>query len=366
VPLTSARIQHEAHQCGFEIAGVTSAVTHPDFARFENWVHSGKAAALHYLTDRRATLRAHPQSLLPDARSIICLGKLYNTDRPYSTDLSSSDLSSSEINPAHGWISRYAWGLDYHDVLRPALEELVLRLTTLNGAPFQSKICIDTAPLLERSYAHSAGLGWIGRNTCLINQQHGSWFFLAELLVDLPLAPDLPAPDLCGTCTRCIRACPTNAIVPNPSGGFDIDARLCISYLTIEERGPIPAALAPAQGHHIFGCDICQDVCPWNHRAHRQRTDLTTEIAFAPRLFAPHLDQLSQLAEDDFRRIFRRTPIWRTKYEGFLRNVAIAMGNSRRPSMRAPLLRLTRHPIPLVAETARTALAHLEETAPNR
>ena len=346
--LTSAQIQQLAHACGFEIAGVTAALPHSDFARFQAWQQSGKAAELTYLTDHRASLRANPQSLLSTAQSIICLGKMYNTDRPLSTETT---------NPGHGWISRYAWGLDYHDVLRPPLEALTRHLTELSGAPFDSKICIDTAPLLERSYAHAAGLGWIGKNTCLINQQHGSWFFLAELLVSLPIAPDTPAPDRCGTCTRCIQACPTNAIVPNAIGGFDIDAGLCISYLTIEKRGSIPKDLAALQGPQVFGCDICQDVCPWNNRA---RSHVTDEPAFASRIFAPDLAELSVLEEDDFRKLFRRTPIWRTKYEGFLRNVAIAMGNSGAETMREPLSRLSRHKNETVSKTAFTALTRLE------
>jgi epoxyqueuosine reductase len=347
VSLTSAQIQQLAHACGFEIAGVTAALPHPDFTRFEAWQQSGKAADLTYLTDHRSALRANPQALLPNAQSIICLGKRYHTDRPLSTEA---------ISSRQGWISRYAWGLDYHDVLRPPLESLTRRLGELNGAPFDSKICIDTAPLLERSYARAAGLGWIGKNTCLINQQHGSWFFLAELLVSIPITPDVPAPDRCGTCTRCIQACPTGAIVPNADSRFDIDSRLCLSYLTIEKRGPIPDSLAALHGHHIFGCDICQDVCPWNQRA---RSDVTDDASFAARIFAPDLAELSALHEDDFRRLFRRTPIWRTKYEGFLRNVAIAMGNSGAEAMREPLTRLTRHSNNTVSQTAVAALARL-------
>ncbi len=265
-----------------------------------------------------------------------------------------------QVNPSQGWVSRYAWGLDYHDILRPPLEDLVRRLTNLHGEPFESKLCIDTAPLLERSYARAAGLGWIGKNTCLINERHGSWFFLAEILLDLALAPDPPIADRCGTCTRCIQACPTTAIVPNPAGGFDIDAGLCISYLTIEERGSIPSQAATLAGRHIFGCDICQDVCPWNSHAHGNHLDLTTEAAFHAQIFAPDLAELSLLSEADFRRRFRRTPIWRTKYEGFLRNVAVAMGNSGRETLLDPLVRLTHHPNDLVSKTAMAALHHLQ------
>jgi len=350
VPFSSKQIQDLAHGCGFEIAGVTAAAPHPDFSRFQAWSQSGKAAGLKYLTDQRGNLRADPGSLLPGAKSIICLGKLYNTDRPLSTE---------QRNPAQGWISRYAWGFDYHDLLRPPLEALVQQITRLNGAPFDLKICIDTAPLLERSYARAAGLGWIGKNTCLINQDHGSWFFLCELLVNLLIAPDEPVAERCGSCTRCIQACPTSAIVPNPGGGFDLDARLCISYLTIEERGPIASTTASLQGTHIFGCDICQDVCPWNWHAHRNQADLSSEPGFAAQIFAPDLAELASLSAEEFRRLYRRTPIWRAKYEGFLRNVAIAMGNSGQESMRAPLIKLSAHPCELVSTTAQAALARL-------
>jgi epoxyqueuosine reductase len=211
-------------------------------------------------------------------------------------------------------------------------------------------VCIDTAPLLERSYARLAGLGWIGKNTCLINQQQGSWFFLGELLVSLDLTPDAPPPDRCGTCTRCIDACPTAAIVP----GKGLDASLCISYFTIELRGEIPDAQRPALGAHVFGCDICQDVCPWNRRA-----PVTADPGFAPRHFAPPLDELAALTEAEFRAMFRGTPVTRAKYSGFLRNVAIAMGNARLEKFRAPLERLAASADPLVASHARWALGQL-------
>jgi epoxyqueuosine reductase len=354
VPVTSSQVQQLAYDCGFEIAGVTPALPHPDFNRFLPWSRSEKSAQLTYLTDRRAALRADPRSLLPNAQTIICLGKLYNTNQPFSTE---------QPDPAQGWIARYAWGLDYHDVLRPPLETLTQRLADLHGQPFDSKICIDTVPLLERSYARSAGLGWIGKNTCLIHQQYGSWFFLAELLVSFAIASGhAPAPDRCGTCTRCIDACPTAALIPNPGGGCDLDASLCISCLTIETHGPIPPDLAALHGRQIFGCDICQDVCPWNHRARRSTAAYSSDIEFAPNMPDSDLALLSTLAEDDFRRLFRRTPIWRAKYEGFVRNVAIAMGNSRQPGMRQPLLRLTTHPNRTVSQTAFDALLRLESS----
>src|SRR3954447_16769770 len=203
-----------------------------------------------YLTDHRAGVRDDPRNLLASARSIICVGKLYQTPWPHTAE-----------DEERGWISRYAWGEDYHDVVRRGLERLVERLHAVTGE-FESRVCVDTAPLLERSYARQAGLGWIGRNTCLINQQMGSWFFLGEVLVSLEIEPDGPAPDRCGTCTRCIDACPTDAIGP-----LGVDSTRCISYFTIELRGPVPEEHRAGIGTHVFGCDICQDVCPWNGRA---------------------------------------------------------------------------------------------------
>ncbi|MGH9585283.1 MAG: tRNA epoxyqueuosine(34) reductase QueG, partial [Bryobacteraceae bacterium] len=229
MPISSEQVKQFARECGFELAGVARALPAEDFERFEDWRQAGMAGEMAYLTDRRGDFRADPRRLLPEAKSIVCVGKLYNTDHPYSTELQ---------DPSRGWISRYAWGDgDYHDVLRRGLEQLAGRIAAACGEPLAWKICVDTAPLLERSYARAAGLGWIGKNTCLIDQQQGSWFFLGELLLSLPLAPDMPPPDRCGTCTRCIEACPTQALVPDDSGRFRLDARLCISYLTIEKRG---------------------------------------------------------------------------------------------------------------------------------
>jgi epoxyqueuosine reductase len=303
------------------------------------------AGEMHYLTDHRGTLRADPRRLLPTARSVLCVGKLYNAPYPYSTRIDED---------SRAWISRYSWGDDYHDVLRLGLTNVVDRLNQKLQQPFEWRICVDAAPLLERSYARLAGLGWIGRNTCLINQQHGSWFFLGELLLSLDLSPAVPAPDRCGTCRRCIDACPTNALVPQPDGTWSLDARLCISYLTIEKRGSIPAPDQPGLGNHVFGCDICQDVCPWNRKA-----SVTTEPAFQPRAFAPNLVELAALTEDEFRSLFRATPVWRAKYSGFLRNVAIAMGNRPQPQFAEPLERLAAHPDPTVASAAKASLERL-------
>jgi epoxyqueuosine reductase len=315
----------------------------PDRERYASWVASGFAGEMGYLTDRRAEVRQDPRNLLPSARSIICVGKLYNGPQPYSTRYRESELA---------WISRYAWGEDYHDVLRRGLEKLAARL--LESGPFEYKICVDTAPLLERSYARQAGLGWIGKNTCLINQQGGSWFFLGELVTSLELEPDTPPPDRCGTCTRCIDACPTAALVPDGTG-YTLDSRLCISYFTIELRGAVPVGHREEIGNHIFGCDICQDVCPWN-----SRSSCTSDSAFEASHFAPPLEKLAELTEREFRQMFRQSPVLRTRYSGFLRNVAVAMGNTRSEKFRRPLEKLAQSADPMVAEHARWALDLLD------
>jgi epoxyqueuosine reductase len=342
------QIKDLARACGFELAGIAAALPVNDFERFQDWRAAGMAGDMTYLTDRRGDLRSDPRNLLSSAKSIVCVGKLYNTGFPHWLDVDDHET---------GWISRYAWGADYHEVMRAGLEDLAGRIAELHGEPFEWKICVDTAPLLERSYARAAGLGWIGRNTCLVNQEQGSWFFLGELLLSIPLTPDTPPPDRCGTCRHCIDTCPTEAIVQNEDGAWTVDARACISYLTIEKRGDFPEKMNPEQmGNHVFGCDICQDVCPWNRRA-----PLTKEAAFAPAEFTPALQKLAALTEGEFRSRFRHSPVSRAKYTGFLRNVAIAMGNSGKPQMREPLERLASHSSEVVANAAQTALRVLDK-----
>ncbi|MDX2267636.1 MAG: tRNA epoxyqueuosine(34) reductase QueG [Bryobacter sp.] len=305
-----------AHACGFELAGLTPATPHSDYVRYSHWVENGHAAEMRYLTDHRGPLRADPQNLLPRARTMLCVGKLYKTSVPQN---------HTETPPGHGWISRYAWGArDYHDVLREGLESFVARLRETLPEPFAHRICVDTAPLLERSYARSAGLGWIGKNTCLIHEPLGSWFFLGEVLFDFQVDQYNQAPpDRCGTCTRCIEACPTAAIVPTVDH-YTIDSARCISYWTIEAKEAAPPELRAQFGNHIFGCDICQDVCPWNRRAPE-----TEEAAFAPANAMPNLQELVALSDDEFRRRFRQTPIARTKRAGLARNAEIALQNHR-------------------------------------
>jgi epoxyqueuosine reductase len=301
-----------------------------------------------YLKGRRGHMRADPKSLLPTAKSLICVGLVYNTPDPGSTEIS--------LNK-QGRISRYARGRDYHEVMRPKLHGLAGRIRELAG-PFDYKVCVDTAPLLERAYAHHAGLGWIGKNTCLINQQLGSWVFLGELLTSLEIEPDAPAPFRCGTCTRCIEACPTDALVPTrePDGpAFALDSRRCISYFTIELRGAIPEDQRAGIGAHIFGCDICQDVCPWNRRA------ATTQCEeFQPTDPMPDLTELAGLSEEQFNKRFSGTPIERSRYRGFLRNVAVAMGNSSDAKFLEPLRKMAASEDAIVSQHAQWAMERIQ------
>ncbi len=344
--MTSDDVRELARDCGFDLAGVAAAEPCGDRHRFHSWVDAGFAGEMRYLTDRRGPLRDDPRNLLASARSIICVGKLYNTPLPYSIQYNDTEQA---------WISRYAWGDDYHDAVRQGLERLDTALRERSVPDYESRTAVDTAPLLERSYARLAGLGWIGRNTCLINQASGSWFFLGELLTSLEIAPDTPPPDRCGTCRRCIDACPTCALVPSPEGaGYALDSRLCISYLTIELRGAVPEERRPGTGVNVFGCDICQDVCPWNRRA-----PFTAEPFAKARNATPPLAHLAELSEEEFRMIFRGTPVTRARYSGFLRNVAVAMGNSGRKEFRGALDRLAESDDPVVAAHARWAVGRL-------
>jgi epoxyqueuosine reductase len=303
-------VTRAAHECGFELVGVAAAGPVGDFPRYERWVAAGHAGQMRYLTDHRAQMRADVRHLLPSARSVICVGKLYNTP-----------------SAGNQHVSRYAWGRDYHTLMRAALEQLVDRLLQLE--PFDYKLCVDTSPLLERSLAREAGLGWIGKNTCLINQPLGSWFFLGEVLTSLDLAPGAPPPDRCGSCTRCIDACPTQALVPD-GDGWTLDSRRCISYLTIELRGPIPEQYHAGIGDHLFGCDICQEVCPWNRRA-----PFTAEEAFAARPIA--LEEIPAMTPAEFRQRFADSPLARAKLEGLQRNAAIVLNNrANRPGPPGP------------------------------
>jgi epoxyqueuosine reductase len=277
-----------------------------------------------YLHDER---RRSPARAMQGACSVIVCALNYNTAFPASTEAGQPPEASTG---PRGWISRYAWGDDYHQVLGEKLEALVERLRAEYPQHFEARAYVDTGPVVERVAAKYAGLGWLAKNTCLINEVLGSWLFLGVIVTTLELAPSLgaaemPAPDLCGNCTLCIDACPTGAIVEP----YVLDARRCISYLTIELRGAIPHDLREPIGRHVFGCDICQDVCPWNRRAPE-----TPLPSFQPRrseersLFSPELEWLISLSEEEFRSVFRRSPVKRAKWRGLVRNACIAIGNS--------------------------------------
>ena len=363
-------IKQLARECGFELAGVAAAEPlAADFARYEAWADAGMAGRMGYLTDHRAEKRRDPRNLLPGARSVICVGKLYHVKAPANRNTDARETPPDHAAFSHyGTFSRYAWGRDYHDVLHERLEQLAERIA--QHEPHQWKACVDTAPILERSYAREAGLGWIGKNHCLINEPLGSWFFLGELLTSLAIAPDTPPADRCGSCTRCIDACPTQAFVPDQehlrssqasaerATRYQIDAQRCITYLNLELKGPIPEEFREAMGNNLIGCDICQDVCPWNRRA-----PSTEDPAFAAAAYetAPPLETLAVLSKEQFEQQYRNTPVTRPKYDGFLRNVATAMGANPHERFREPLELLAQHESPVVAGHAEWALQRLDE-----
>jgi len=302
------QLKAEAHRQGFMLAGVTPAVTPTGLARFHQWLESGYAGEMKYFPDR-AHAYEHPRHVLDGARSVVMLAMNYATERPQTP------------GAGEGRIARYAWGTaDYHDVIHERLHQLADYLRAL-APDARVRGVVDTAPLLEREFAQLAGLGWVGKNTLLLNKHAGSWFFLAALLTDLELEYDAPhVANHCGTCRACLDACPTEAF---PQPGV-LDATRCISYLTIELRDMIPLELREGIGNWLFGCDVCQDVCPWNRRERP-----TDEPAFQPQpAFDPvNVVELFTLDDDAFRRQFRKTPLWRSKRRGILRNAAIVLGN---------------------------------------
>src|SRR6185369_12717146 len=309
----SSRIKEEAQRLGFGLVGISPVAPPPHEQFFAQWLRAGFAGKLDYM-QRTELLRRDPQQLVPWAISVISVGLSYNTNFPRPHPSAQKT----------GWISRYAWGDDYHDLMRQRLESLLNRIHALHGHSLQGKAFVDSGPVLERDFAGIAGIGWIGKNTHLISPKKGSWFFLGELFVDLPLAYDRPIRDRCGRCDLCLKACPTGAFI----GPYVLDARRCISYLTIELKGFIPRHLRPLIGDHIFGCDICQEVCPYNVKA-----EPTTDQAYQPKtgLHAPQLIPLLSLDQEAFRIRFHGSPILRAKRRGLLRNVAVALGNIQSP-----------------------------------
>jgi epoxyqueuosine reductase len=347
-----------AHGAGFELTGVAPVDDSADHRHFEEWIAAGRAGEMQYMAardDAGALKRASLRDTAPWARSVIVCAANYNTAHPYSTETK---------DPSRGWIARYAWSReDYHDSVLAKLRqvEVALRSAHLakvaNGFPELTTRCyVDTGPVVERIYAKYAGIGWSGKNTCLINQKTGSWLFLGVILTSLNIAPDTPAPDRCGSCTRCIDACPTQAIV----APHELDANLCISYLTIEKRGPIPEPLRVGLGRHVFGCDICQDVCPWNRKA-----PVTSAAEFQPRegLVDPALEWLAEMDDAGFREVFRGSPIRRAKRQGLRRNAALAMGNSGEARFLPVLHKMEDEADPVVAEAASWAAAKIRSKA---
>lgn len=307
-------LQLHAQSLGFASVGVIPAVTPPGAARLDEWLEAGYAGGMHYLGERREAYD-HPRSVLDGVRSVMMMTLDYRTATPQQTE------------PGQGRVSRYAWGeRDYHDTIHDKLKQL--RRALEERVP-EAKVrgVVDTAPLMERDFAQLAGLGWIGKHTLLLNRAQGSWFFLAALLTDIQLDYNTQAAtDHCGTCTACLDVCPTDAF-PQP---HVLDASRCISYLTIEHKGAIPTALRKGIGDWVFGCDLCQEVCPWNNRA-----SATIDSTFAPQANTNPLElvELFSLNDDAFRERFKRTPLWRPRRRGILRNAAIALGN--RPASNA-------------------------------
>jgi epoxyqueuosine reductase len=347
MPTLTAAIKAEAQRLGFVLVGVTTPDPPPHHAHYERWLQAGRHGEMAYLSTARARqARANPRLLLPECRSILALAIPHPP-----TPLSASGEGGRGVRAR---IASYALGDDYHDVLPGRLRRLGEFIEAQVGAPVPNRWYTDTGPLLERELAQRAGLGWIGKNTCLINPQHGSYFLLAELLLGIELEPDPPfLPDRCGSCTRCIEACPTGCILPDRS----LDARRCISYLTIELKGAIPHELRPLTGEWAFGCDICQQVCPWNERF----AALQGDPAFFPRPSLPQPDPSLEitLTAQEFNRKYSGSPLKRAKRRGYLRNLAVVLGNSHSQQVIAALQHALSDPEHLVRRHVAWALGQI-------
>ncbi|MGH9433726.1 MAG: tRNA epoxyqueuosine(34) reductase QueG [Terriglobia bacterium] len=408
-------IKESALGIGFDLIGVAPLEVGQDLDFARHWVEQGRGGEMNYLRDPK---RHDPRQVLPSARSVVCAGLVYNSPLPYSTEVHtfpkqlspegaapSQDFQSPAECPGGilsqppvqtGWISRYAWGRDYHKVMKGKLEALRTAMQRL--APgVETRVYVDTGPMVERAFARFSGIGWMGKNTCLINQEKGSWFFLGVILTNLVLRPDLPAFDRCGSCRRCIEACPTGAL----DQPYAMDASRCIAYFTIELKGSIPLEFRPAMGVNVFGCDICQDVCPWNApRDDPEAIHKDPEVARHPRplkrlgrgaaqttipefhprrvragthestsaeefsLFNPPLAALASMTEEEFRLNFKNSPMQRAKFQGFIRNACIALGNSRNRDLLPAIKPWAVHQNPVIREHAQWALAQIEKSNP--
>ena len=305
--LTSAEIKARAHELGFDLCGIAPATDHPELKFFREWLDRGYAGTMTYL-NRSAKYRADVRRIVPSAQTVIVLATVYNTDRPYSTECT---------DPERAHVARYAWGDDYHDVIGARLERLLDWMRAASPEPFEARTCVDDGFVQERVYAQYAGIGWIGKNTCVINPQKGSWVFLSEIICSLALDCDRPAVDQCGTCTLCIEACPTQAIV----GPGVLDATRCISYLTIEYKGETPAPLREAVGTHIYGCDICQEVCPWN-----AMPAVSSDPAWQPRKEwdSVSVRELAQRSDEELKQAMNGSAMLRANISGLRRNLRAA------------------------------------------
>lgn len=420
-------VKKRALEAGFDLVGIAPISAWSDLKFSRRWVEAGYGGEMGYLANPK---RDDPRHVLPSVQSIVCVGLIYNAPLPYSTEIKATEgktrasvngelqaadrersgllkdtdrESKTRKSEPRGWISRYAWGKDYHEMMRARLEHLRKDLEALHQRT-ETRVYVDTGPIVERAFARYSGIGWMGKNTCLINERRGSWFFLGVILTNLILTPDLPAPDRCGSCTRCLEACPTGAFVKP----YVMDASRCIAYFTIELKGSIPEEFRPAIGNNVFGCDICQDVCPWNSprtsgqdsaislQQETRRSAVTTgQPEFQPleieikdqkitndgtdvsppegsqvfgdshpeptrvSLFNPPLRALASLSEEDFRKAFAHSPIKRAKYRGWLRNLCVAMGNSGDRGFMPWLEGMATHSEAVVREHARWALERL-------
>jgi epoxyqueuosine reductase len=344
------RIKARSLQLGFFLAGVTTPDPPSHYSTFENWLAKNHHGTMDYLaTDRARLRRADPREIMPECKSILVLATAYPS--PSGRGMSEGQGEGKPM----GNIASYARGADYHDVLPARMKELVQFIEVTVGHPVKSRWYTDTGPILERDLAQRAGIGWIGKNTCLIHPQHGSYFLLSEIFLDLELEPDLPfVTDHCGTCTRCIEACPTDCILPDRT----IDARRCISYLTIELKDVIPVDLREKIGDWTFGCDICQMVCPWNRFAGEG------DPAFAEKTPAPPLIEELTLTPQSFNQRFKRTPVQRAKRRGYLRNVAVALGNIGDLHALPVLQKVLNDKEPLVREHAGWAIEQIHKKHP--
>jgi epoxyqueuosine reductase len=340
------RIKEQAHALGFELAGIAPAVPADGFDRLREWLERGFAGEMEYM-QRHVEARRHPKGVLPQVRSVLMVGMSYAASGGRLPP-----VLEQRADAPRSPIARYALGSDYHDVLRRRLNQL-LAWVQEQEPDCQGRGVVDTAPLLERDFARRAGLGWFGKNTMLINKRRGSYFFLGALLLDLELQPDPPhETSHCGTCTACLEACPTQAFV----GPGLLDSRRCLSYLTIEVKESIPDGMRPEMKEWLFGCDVCQDVCPWNRKA-----PPGTEPELQPRQELVAIDpmELMSLSDDEFRRRFRDTALWRTRRRGLLRNAALILGNRGDPAALPALRKVLDDPEPVIREAAAWAVARI-------